>query len=283
MTPQGYMIAVFGIGVIFQAFRSVGFVIPKKDVPMILFYAGLSLLMLLPGKRENPAEYEFTMHILGVYGFFAIAFAVHLRSRILPFINEYALLLWNVLFLYMLCRIFGWEPLVIFGLPTLGTLILSFTRITIGRKWKIAAYIWYMCMVVTIACMQFAWSSINLFNEVDYRLIGYTAAFFSGIALFFLLAHIIYLIRLLPFPYDKHMTLTQRYDEWTGDLDLMVSKFNDHQMHMIEAVAIIVLCAGVLYLNDMFKLMPDWVLINIIIAVVPNVLALVADREPEIK
>lgn len=272
MESEYAIIGVIALGVFSQSLLLVHLEWTKWDILYYLVCIGIGLLGMLPGKHET--TYVFMEHISLMLVLFTFSFSSLFKDRLLPFINEQAMLIWNILTVYALVLQFGFHStwLMIVLIPTLATVLLGCISSPPPFAGKVLYYVWFLMMIVILGLLQFRFGDRNVLFDPQVPLtIRLLNAFASGAAFLAIGINVCYLFFLIPIP-GKHETMEERMKLWHEDIYLMGSRFIDDQSRWTSTVLVILLLGGLLAVNGESRFISGWLLINLCILFLPYVL-----------
>ena len=230
---------------------------------------GIALSAFLPGKKET--VYIFSNHLIGFFSLVAILTAFQFKDKILPWIDEQAALSLNLVFLYSVVTHTFWGKeflLPILMVPTLATILNAIVPIHLEKKLKIFFYVWYLVLMVGLVLFQFSYA--RLFHLSAISLVD---AFLFGMTTSYLVIHAWYLYEFVPIP-GKRQSIEDRMKQWGEFIDMMAARFTDKQVTSVQGIAIISIQIFSLVGNYFWKFMPDYILTNFWIVLVPHLVVL---------
>lgn len=275
-TTGSWFGVVFFLGAIVQAFflllRSI--INKKKDkafnwLPLggILFFVVLYFLLVLLG-GGNLLDIIFVSTII-----FTILFSSLYRKDILIVVNEQKLLQLNLVIVYLMYLLFAsvgglvtssllFVTFVIVFTGTIGTIIISYTHITLTLFWKAAFYAWFAFMNLIIIVFQaknyiipflFQGAAIDYFN-----------LFVLGAVFMLLTFNLLLILEFLPIP-ARGQKMRDRIKDIKKHASMLGSKYSDVQLSWKTATLIILVYVCIFGLNSWFKLMDKFLLINLLL------------------
>ncbi len=261
----------FGAGVIAQLCFLLRGALTQKNMLKILGWIGFAILVgLSPGKHEH--DYNLGTHVLFALLYMAIFIAVAFRKEILPVINEQGILQLTMVFWYFLATRFGvseitthLHPLIMMGIaiPSIIILCSAFSTYELHPVQKLFFYIWFLVIIVALTFFHFdIFGVMNIFSSHWERYINFIDSFTSGLTFAYLVAHLTYIIELIPWP-GKHQSFADRWREVQEFAHLLEEKYDDTQLKAYETTLIIVIQGGFLSLNYYFQAISHFLAINL--------------------
>ena len=265
----------FAIGLVLEAFVLTGRKFNKAIAFIMALCAGLALLvnLVMSFKGESVFSQEgFAAHVVVFAVVFSVCFGYILRDLILPAINEQVLIIWNLLFLYVYFSRSNGLGVFTYIILTLSLLTLAngFLDLHSRKFWKVFFYAWFLFMVVYFAFTQFTFHNLSFLTATQpVAGLNGLVALLTGMAGFYLIVNFWYLFRLIPLPLSRSTTYTERINEWKSDTRAMASKFKDIKIKPLGTSLIILLLGAALALNFHFRIVSDWLIIDLALVLTP--------------
>ena len=259
------------LGMLIQISLSLFPIIRREEIRELGTCFLFSLLFLIPWKHEY--SYSCPMHVLMASGLFVFMWAIAFRDRLLPHLQEGAVLFWSCIFLYAIGHALGYQH-KIFAYAFCITCIVLFVVLfpfLLSFVVKLIVYVWFLCMVVTVGILQFRFSHFGVFLGHDSERFTAFSAIVDGMAFVYLATYLVYLIILVPIP-GKHQSLRNRLDEWRSDTTAMVERFSDVQLNPLVGFFFVGILGSVIYWNTVTTTLNPWVLINLLLVFTPPVI-----------
>ncbi|MFH0875659.1 MAG: hypothetical protein V1859_07005 [archaeon] len=271
LTPLALSL-VFGAGILTQAVVLLGKKI-LKDYKMLLFGLAISLVGLTPGKHES--NYNLYMHILFCFLYFAFLFSIYFKKEILPVIDERTLLLFNIILINLVATyLMIWRNFILLAitLPTLAVLYITFSVNKLNFASKLLLYIWFLIMNISLIIFKFSFGAMSFFfNEAEITSYSPIDIFLTGMVFLFLVSNAVYIFELIPIP-GKHQSFSDRIKQLKEHICVLVSKYSDEQIKPWFGLFLIVILGGGFYLNFIFHIIPNEILMNFLIVFVTSFL-----------
>jgi hypothetical protein len=256
----------FGLGVLFQALF---FVRSRADLKVLAICLLIGLCGMIPGKHEH--NYALYRHMLFGFGFFSFMSAIFFKNELMPIISEklvlfYTLIFWYAFFSFVYKSTYFHNILLsIFLVPTIGTILIAFIKQKLNFTLKLCFYSWFVCVVLLMGVFQFSYGNIVIFfKEKGIYWLNSWDSIFAGMAFFYIVANVAYLYQLIPIP-AKHQSMKSRMEQWHEFTTFTVNRYEDDQLTYIQALLIIVIQGGLLFLNYQYHLLDPNLVINLMI------------------
>ncbi|MGD9075941.1 MAG: hypothetical protein PVJ69_12080 [Desulfobacteraceae bacterium] len=270
---------VFGFGVLLESLLLVGFYTEELGTKLLVSLgAGLGFLGV--GLFKAP-ELGFYTHILIGFAVYAAVFALFCRKRIMPIVTEKTLLVLNMALWYLF---FAYSPMFSYKIKLLICLILIPMTITInlmafidhvvGPGLTLLFYTWFLLMIVFLGLAQFPfWNLSFFFDKLSASRLGFVDVLLTGMVFSYIVIHAIYILALIPYPYDRDKSFGERWREVKAHARVLIDKYSHQQLRQDEALLIIVILGGLLFANLLLELIPDHLAINCLIVIVPQLIS----------
>ena len=200
--------------------------------------------------------------------YFSAVSAFAFRDEILPVINEGTILSFTIVFWFVAIENFSYflTPLLIFGLiATIGTLVLTFTKIKTGFYSSVFFYGWFLAMSLFIGIMQAAYvlanPSLSVFD-----------AFILGMFFLYLIAHYLYFFTIFSIPRNPSgpLSISGYIRAWKRNVQCFTDKYSNLQISLPVALLIIVGEVGAFILNYYYNFAPFYLIAAVIMLLVPQ-------------
>lgn len=216
-------------------------------------------------------HYYIGYSILAFSMMYILLFPAVFLEKILSVVTERKILQLNVIFIFIMFLLiydtlgfigipaaFRLNPILIIivfillVIPTIGTILLSFTRWHLHRSWKILFYMWFLTMNILIIIYHLSIMGIFKFLLQKNITVNPFEAFTLGMVLFLLMSNVLFLY----IAFNK---------EGTNARDTFSQNYSDRQMNAYSAVIIILFYSTLLFLNHHLGLVQDYVMINVLL------------------
>jgi len=232
----------------------------------LLSLAGVFLSFFKLPPDAGP-EYFFLVFVL----FFSIIFASAFRDKILPLIHEGTILSFTIVFWFVIMEYSSYFciPFVAMGLlATLGTVILTFTKIRVGFFASVFFYGWFLFVLFFLGITQ-VWYILE-----DASAISPTDAFLLGMLFFYLIAHYLYIYLIISIPFPWPWTFSRDLRSWKKDVQFFANKYSNHQISLPVALLVVIIEGGALLLNHIYNFVPFYFLILVFLVIIPQAASL---------
>ena len=249
------------LGTILHTFRYVRSVDDLKGLGKCV---ALSLLGLLPGKRER--DYHLETHLITVAGWFAFTTAFLFRKRIIGTLTEQYLLHINIVYAFFLLTHLRWygpeSPVLLLALlPSVHTLVLILHPKTFKTGINIVSFLWFFVMNIVMLIGSFWQFFIEILTK-GAESISLWQGLTMGPMFFLLMAYSVYIWELIPYP-RRHQTYAQRLKDVKLFIRELDRAYDPIQLRMRHSIFIIVVEGGLLWINHVFKLVDPTIAINL--------------------
>ena len=244
----------------------------KTEKWTVGFCVLFSVVAFLPTQDEE--IYQLHLHIFMAFVFFVFIFSIFFRERILPFVSEHILLIWNLLMLNVTLPLIGDLPVpfALILIPSIITFVFACIPYEANGFWKFFLYVWFLCMVATVGIVQSKLSVLSVFFDEQHPLRMTVAdAFFSGMAFVLIGSNLVYLFLLIPIP-ARNQSWRSRLQDWKEHKTMMIGRFHDHQLRFPTTLIIIGTVGGMMVANAYWHVVSDLLLINLTIILAPRFL-----------
>jgi hypothetical protein len=270
---------VFGFGVLLESLLLVGFYAEELGIKLLVSLA-VGLLFLGVGLIKAP-ELGLYTHILISLAVYACVFAILFRKKIMPIVSEKTLLVLNMALWYLF---FAYSPFLPFKIKLLICLILipmtisvnlmAFIDHVVGPGLTLLFYTWFLIMIVLLGLGQFPfWNLSFFFDQISASRLGFVDVLLTGMVFSYIVMHAIYILALIPYPYDKEMSFGERWREVKEHARVLIEKYSHQQLRQQEALLIILILGGLLAANLFLQLIPDHLAINSLIVIIPQLIS----------
>jgi len=270
---------VFGFGVLLESLLLVGFYAEGLGIKLLVSLV-VGFLFLGIGLIKAP-ELGIYTHILIAFAVYACVFAILFRKKIMPIVSERTLLVLNMALWYLFLAYF---PFLSFNIKVIICLILipmtisinlmAFIDHVVGPGLTLLFYTWFLVMIVFLGLAQFPfWNLSFFFDQVSASQLGFVDVLLTGMVFSFIVIHAIYILALIPYPYDNEMSFRERWREVKKHARLLIKKYSHQQLKQEEALLIFLILGGLLAANLFLQLIPDHLAINSLIVIVPQLIS----------
>ena len=235
---------------------------------VMLGIAALSLLGLGPGE----GEYVLSRHVISCLAIFYVLFALVFINRVLPVINERTLVHYTLVFHYWFWTCLGDFPskhfaltVVLTAVPTIGVLVSACTPLRLSSGQRLAAYLWYLAISIALLASQILTGGFYplVYEGID-SLTGFVLALTTGMSMLFLFSNVFYILALLPVRFPGQ-TAAKRMQKIQEHAQLIVGKYSDEQLRLPQMFLIICVQGGLVFANYHWKIVDDWLAINLML------------------
>ena len=278
-TPRIFLCALFGFGVLLESILLVGFH-AEGFGKGILASTAAAVLALIIGLFRAP-ELGYYTHVFIGLTVFVFVFAILFRKKILPVVNERALLVLNLAAWYVF---FSYSPVIpqklriviwlIFIPITISIAMMAFIDYVVGPGFALLLYTWFLIMIVFLGLAQFPfWNLSFFFDRVSAARLGFLDVLLSGMVFSYIAIHAIYILALIPVPYYEDQSFKNRWKEVKEHAIMLIRRYSPDQLRRGEALLIVLVLGGPLLGNLLLKLLPDHLAANTLIVIVPQIIA----------
>ncbi len=267
---------VFGFGVLLESLLLVGLYAEELGFKLLVSLA-VGLVSLGVGLIKAP-ELGLYMHILIGFAVYACVFAILFRKKIMPIVSEKTLLVLNMALWYLF---FAYSSMFSFHIKlficlilipmTISVNLMAFIDHVVGPGLTLLFYTWFLIMIVFLGLAQFPfWNLSFFFDQISASRLGFLDVLLTGMVFSYIVTHAIYILALIPYPYDKEMTFEERWREVKEHARVLINKYSHQQLRQEEALLIVLILGGLLAANLFLQLIPDHLAINSLIVIVPQ-------------
>lgn len=270
---------VFGFGVVLESILLVGF--DARELGSgIVGSTGASVLALIIGLIRAPELNLYTHVFISLVVFIGV-FAIVFRRKILPVVNERTLLVLNLALWYVFLAYYPIFPqklkilICLILIPmTISVNMMAFTDYVVGPALRLLFYMWFLIMIVFLGLAQFPiWNLSLFFDQMSTGRLGFLDVFLIGMVFCYIATHAIYILILIPIPYDSDRSFKSRWKEVKAHAKVLIEKYSYDQLKQEEALLIMLILGGLLAANLFLELVPDHLAINTLIVIVPQILS----------
>jgi hypothetical protein len=267
---------VFGFGVFLESLLLVGFYAEELGIKLLVSLV-VGLLFLGIGLIKVP-ELGLYTHILIAFAVYACVFAILFRKKVMPIVSEKTLLVLNMAPWYLFS---AYSPSLPFKVKlficlilipmTISVNLMAFIDQVVGAGLTLLFYTWFLIMIVFLGLAQFPfWNLSFFFDQISASRLGFLDVLLTGMVFSYIVTHAIYILALIPYPYDKEMTFKERWREVKEHARVLINKYSHQQLRQEEALLIVLILGGLLATNLFLQLIPDHLAINSLIVIVPQ-------------
>lgn len=264
-----FLLLIMGFGVVIQSVLLLrNHIFSINYLACFLFPA---MIAFLPSSRLDSYSvvFHFLMYILFVAGWIAITYQVFLHPRI----DERVILLLVVSLAYLNFELFS-ETVNLGGIFLLSLLMIGIPMVvylfiykyTLSRRSKFGIYLWFLVTGVALGLFQAVALGNNIVNNIESP--EYLLAFILGMVSLPIIANIIYLIGVIPYPVRRTQSMEARKEEVNENIDLMVSRISDYQMGASDLLTHLLLFGIPLIVNYVFSIVSPFLAIGIALLLV---------------
>lgn len=217
----------FGLGIALQAILMLRGSFRPGDAKRVGIVLLISLLGMVPGKREY--TYEPLWHVFLVFTILGGAFAFAFRERLLVHVGGRILLVWNIVMVYVVLQA-GWVSgrwVSLLVVPTIMTVINAFTDIDRAFGWKVFFYAWFSIMLVVIAISGLNTGPLAIFFEHSASAVARPPLemFLSGAAYLYIVTNAWFVLALWPTPLSRSQSWHERTEEIRRHMALLAQGY----------------------------------------------------------
>lgn len=241
----------------------------RRDLPALAWTALAALVVaLLPSKGEG--TYSVGVHLLMSIPWFALFAAIRFRRRLLPWLQEGVLLVWNCLFVYALLLVYGPSSLLARVGATIAALVVLIIvlPVVVPRVLQFLLYGWYLVIIVWLAMLQLRSREGSFLSGSDLGEVDPAIAFLDGMAGIYILFHLTYLTALVPLK-SKRQSWARALKEWREDADTVIRRFSDAQIDPLLATMVVAVLAIAFTANTLRPTLQPWTLVNLLLIGTP--------------
>ena len=266
---------LFTLGVAVQLFVTVWGKMKKDDFKVlmwILIFVGIATVFAQI-KNSSRLIDAITAFVLMT----AVMISVFFRDKILPAVNEINLVVLMISFWYLYITRVGLEnglPLSLL-LPTILSMIIGILRVRLHFVVKVLLYLWSIILAVGISQMVVPLGEIfTIISNISSYGVSASAStspfdiFFAGMMYFYVSSYILFLVFFIPLP-NKHQSIRERIQVFKEDSAFAASRFSDYQFPPLIVLILIMVSSALLYINYLYKLVDDSLILSIILATSP--------------
>lgn len=258
------LLLIFGTGIFVKSL----FAIKKwKD----LLWWGFSWLLasdVAAGiyKNHTPTLDTLEQFLLATFLIFGFIITLFLYKNILPRIREHTLLILTLIFLYSFVKyvLFHYPNteylLLLILIPSVLIIYLSFVNLQLAPYFKLFFYVWFILMDIFFIFFYLFSNEISLWDYSKLQFDSPYDAFLTGFTAFTLIANLCF-IYMLVFPGDKYDSWEERKRKWKEYANVLISRHDDFQLRLYQAILILTVGGGGLLLNYFLGWVSDGVLI----------------------
>lgn len=270
---------VFGFGVVLESLLLVGFNAEELGIGFLVSLGG-GLVFFVVGLFKAP-ELGFYTHILIGFAVYSGVLAILFRKKIMPIVSERTLLVLNMALWYLF---FAYSPMFSFKIKLLICLILipmtisvnlmAFVDHVVGPGLTLLFYTWFLVMIVSLGLAQFPFWNLSLFfDKISAARLGFVDVLLTGMVFSYIAIHAVYILALIPIPYNDEQSFSERWREVKKHAKVLIEKYSHQQLREEEALLIVLILGGLLAANLLLQLIPDHLVINTLIVIVPQLIS----------
>jgi len=270
---------IFGFGVVVESLLLVGLMAKDLGIGFLTSLGG-GLVVFGIGLFRAPEIDIYTHILIGLTSYSAV-FAILFRKKIMPIVSEKTLLVLNMALWYLFL---AYSPMFPFKVKLLICLVLipmtvsvslmAFIDHVVGPGLTLLFYTWFLVIIVSIGLAQFPfWKLSFFFGKISAARFGSVNVLLTGMVFSYIVIHIFYILALIPIPYYKEQSFEERWREVKKHANLIIEKYSHQQLRKDEALLIVLILGGLLAANLLFQLIPDHLVINSLIVIVPQLIS----------
>jgi hypothetical protein len=231
-----------------------------------LLTAGSALVLVL--KDQIPWEGA----LLGCGGVWLLLGVVLLRDRILPRLEEGAVIVWTALLLVALHEVSGVRSaffITVAAVAFVGIVVLL-RPAKLGFATKLIMYAWCLLAAAVFTGLQIRWGSLTTAADGWSGQASPWIALIDGMAVMYCAAHAMWVWQLIPIP-ARSQSIADRLRDWRCDATAMVERLSDAQIHPALGIAAFALVIGSAALNEWLQWVDPWFLMRCVLIAIPVV------------
>lgn len=263
-------VLIFALGMFAQAFYMLLGRWRKGDFKKILIAFGTGLFGMVPGKNED--NYDLNFHLFISCVFAAVTFTSMFSRRLVSRVGARTILILNIILLFLVYDKFGFS-FFIFGvllIPTLLTLINSFSNLDKTFHFQVFFYVWFSIILVCIGMLHFAFSDLfktfGFFESVGY--VDPLPLIFIGGAFLYIISNMWYVFLLVPMT-GKRQTMKNRMINIRKHMQLMAHGYIWEKDDLLGNIVTVIVLPLVLILNYKFAFFSEQFFISTILVILP--------------
>ena len=250
----------FALGTLFQALLLIGKRIGFKSSETrkkFLICLGVFIVVFIAVASNNLREEQSYLAFIMASMLFGLFFSAIYANNILNIINERTVLHFNTIFLFMVLFIFKNETSSYWIWTTISitiSVIISFMIIQkniLSNALKIGIYIWFLIMNLIITYTL--WPEFSNYIGLDLKWYSLVSMFFIGAMFLMIMYYCLFVVINL---FSKEFR------------KILLSKYSDEQINFKFALILIIIQGGILILNHIIKLIPDYALISVSLSLI---------------
>jgi hypothetical protein len=278
----GVAVACFALGMALQALLMLRGRFRPGDGKQALIVIGISLVALLPHRRErhySPVEHWFMVCVVA-----AVTFAAFFRKRLLPRIGGRILLAWNILLVFVVLRA-GWMSpflLVPLGIVTAFTVVNAFTDIDQDFRAKVFFHAWFSTILVVLAFRGMNMGPLRDFFAGEPTVVKWSPVelILTGGALLYIVTNAFFVAALIPVA-GRGQKWAERQEQIRQHMELLASGYVWEKDDPVRSLAVIVVLPLVLFAIARWGRVNDGLLVSAAIAMMPTLAGRVPDAPEE--
>ena len=270
---------IFGFGVVVESLLLVGLMAKNLGIGFLTSLC-CGLVFFAIGLFKAPELGVYT-HILIGLAIYSGTFAILFRKQIMPIVSEKTLLVLNMALWYLFL---AYSPMLSFKVKLLICLVLTPMTVSVilmvcidhvvGPGLTLLFYTWFLVIIVSIGLAQFPfWKLSFFFSKISAARFGSVNVMLTGMVFSYIVMHIFYILALIPIPYYKEQSFEERWREVKKHAKMIIEKYSHQQLRQEEALLIVLILGGLLAANLLFQLIPDHMVINFLIVIVPQLIS----------
>jgi hypothetical protein len=253
-------IAAFVLGAT-VAFWSMAFPLTAKDIGKSIFafgLVGIGLWLIRSGKGEA-LSILFTMALVATLFVFVLSY----RKKLLPYLHEMHILLWNVLLLYTgyVTGLLALHP-VAFLVPVIISFAFVLLPLHPSQGLRTILYAYLLVIMLLSYALPLYHADIPLLSFLKDKPVALPVLFMEGVRMCGLFATLTLCLRIdLYSKHDNAKMRTKRYREY----ELMAKRFSDAQFPALLLLGITLLLTLILVSNTIWPVVSPGILLTFMI------------------
>ena len=102
--------------------------------------------------------------------------------------------------------------------------------------------------------------------------LGLVDVFLAGMIFSYISIHAIYILALIPIPFQKTQSFEERWREVKKHAQLLRSKYSNAQLRKTQSLLILLLLGGLLLANLIFQILPKHLAVNTLVVIIPQII-----------
>jgi hypothetical protein len=266
-------IAIFLSGAVIEAVLLIRNCLSKGRMLFVIFSsAGIFLLLA----AFSPLGNRTTAVVAGIWlAYFIFSFPFIFKKDILPVIGRRSLvgltvIFWYIFFVFYLpIKDISYPLGIIAAIFSSGVMVISIAHWqNLHKFWRLFNYAWFLMITLALAFYQISFTFYSfMLDPQTASPPGIYEALIAGMAAFYLGLHIWYFVHLVPFFFfDKKKSTAYALWAWKLNMQIFAYKYHNEPLQVPFDVLIVAgFCVAILFLNWYIKLLPPYVLVDMIV------------------